>query len=315
MKISVVICSHNPREDYLRRVLAALKAQTLAPQQWELLLVDNASEKPLSERFDLTWHPHARHVREEKLGLTHARLRGIAESVGDLLVFVDDDNVLRADYLEVSLKIGAQWPMLGTWGGSCIPEYEVEPPEELRPWLITALCIEKLSSPVWAKLPQGNYALPPGAGVVLRREQALHYRKQASQDPMRQALGRTGKMLGGCEDGDMALCGFKIGYGMGRFPELELTHLIPAARLTLKYLKGVHRGFGHSGTILSAIYEKENSFPAEAHSSALRVFLLRMHMLATGKSRIERAIRMAREEGRLQAKRELARSGYLNGSK
>ena len=310
MKISVVICSHNPREDFLGRTLAALKAQTLAPTDWELLLVDNASEKPLAGRFNLDWHPHARHVREEKLGLTHARLRGIAESIGDLLVFVDDDNVLRADYLDVSLKIGAQWPVLGAWGGSYIPEYEVEPPEELRPWLITALVIDKVSDPVWAKLPYGNFAHPPGAGVVVRRKQASHYRELVLQDPMRQALGRTGKMLGGCEDGDMALSGFKIGYGTGRFPELELTHLIPAGRLTLEYLKGVHRGFGYSGTILSAIYEKENPFPGQIRSGALRVFLLKIVMLVTGKSRIEREIRMARENGRLQAERDLARSGH-----
>src|ERR1700722_2249773 len=98
--VSVIICSHNPRENYLRRVLDALRAQTLPAQEWELLLVDNASTEPLAGRFDLSWHPNARHVREEKTGLTPARLRGIAEANGELLVFVDDDNVLRSDYLQ-----------------------------------------------------------------------------------------------------------------------------------------------------------------------------------------------------------------------
>src|SRR5580692_10629321 len=113
LPVSVIICSHNPREDYLRRVLDALKAQTLPAKDWELLLVDNASKEPLAGRFDLSWHPNARHVREEKTGLTHARLHGIAEAKGNLLVFVDDDNVLRADYLEASLKIAADYPKLG----------------------------------------------------------------------------------------------------------------------------------------------------------------------------------------------------------
>ena len=133
--VSVIICSHNPREDYLRRVLDALKAQTLPAKDWELLLIDNASKEPLAKRVDLSWHPNARHIREDKVGLTHARLRGIAESKLDLLVFVDDDNVLRADYLQAALKINAAWPQLGAWGGSCVPEFETEPSAEMRPWL------------------------------------------------------------------------------------------------------------------------------------------------------------------------------------
>ena len=111
--VSVIICSHNPREDYLRRVLDALKAQTLPIKDWELLLVDNASKEPMAGRFDLSWHPNARHLREEKTGLTHARLCGIAEAKAGLLVFVDDDNVLRADYLQAALKISKEWPQLG----------------------------------------------------------------------------------------------------------------------------------------------------------------------------------------------------------
>ena len=93
MQLSVIICCHNPRRDYLERVLEALKAQTLSTDNWELLVVDNASESLVSASHNISWHPNARHVREENLGLTRARLRGIAESSADLLIFVDDDNV------------------------------------------------------------------------------------------------------------------------------------------------------------------------------------------------------------------------------
>src|SRR3989442_702908 len=92
--ISVIICTHNPRPDYLERVLEALKAQTLSSEQWELVLVDNASRDQLSSWVQLSWHPQARCIRENELGLTPARLRGISEAVGKLFVFVDDDNVL-----------------------------------------------------------------------------------------------------------------------------------------------------------------------------------------------------------------------------
>src|SRR5262245_36682556 len=120
---SVIISTHNPRPAYLGRVLDALRAQTLAKEQWELIVVDNVCTEPLDSRVDLSWHPAARILREDELGLTPARLRGIAESAGAILIFVDDDNVLATDYLEQSLKIGADFPFLGAWGGSIDLEF------------------------------------------------------------------------------------------------------------------------------------------------------------------------------------------------
>jgi glycosyltransferase involved in cell wall biosynthesis len=78
MKLSVIICAHNPRPDYLFRTLEALRSQTVPNAQWELVLIDNASGKPLALHIDLSWHPEGRHIREEELGLTPARLRGIS---------------------------------------------------------------------------------------------------------------------------------------------------------------------------------------------------------------------------------------------
>ncbi len=71
--VSVILCTHNPRADYLDRVLVGLRRQTLSFQHWELLLIDNASKESVADRFDIGWHPNGRHVREDELGLTEAR--------------------------------------------------------------------------------------------------------------------------------------------------------------------------------------------------------------------------------------------------
>ena len=73
---SVVICTRNPRLDYLSRALMALKEQGLPMIEWELLLIDNASQNPLQNLVDLSWHPTVRIVREPEPGLTPARLPG-----------------------------------------------------------------------------------------------------------------------------------------------------------------------------------------------------------------------------------------------
>ena len=117
-ELSVIICSHDPRSDYLWRVLKTLAAQTLPKESWELILIDNASANALHERYSLAWHLHGRHVREENLGLTHARLRGIAESKADILVFVDDDNLLDDQYLQHVVGIASKYPRLGAWSGN-----------------------------------------------------------------------------------------------------------------------------------------------------------------------------------------------------
>ena len=70
---SVIICSHNPRRDYFDRTLVSLREQTMARERWELLLIDNRSDRPLANVYDLSWHPLARDMREEELGLTPDR--------------------------------------------------------------------------------------------------------------------------------------------------------------------------------------------------------------------------------------------------
>jgi glycosyltransferase involved in cell wall biosynthesis len=304
LRVSVIICTRKPREDYFRRVLAALRAQSLPKEQWELLVLSVAGDGPLSDRFDVSWHPQARFILEEKIGKTHALLRAIEESKGELLAIVDDDNVLRADYLEAAANIGAEYPFLGAWGGSCLPEFEVPPPDELKPWL-GGLVIEKLTTSYWAKIPRGGEALPPGAGMIVRRRQAAHYRELVLHDPVRQALGPNGQPANGGEDSDLALCGFELGLGTGRFPELELTHLVPARKLTLNYLENLYGAFGYSGVILNAVHGKQEPIPGQIEAGRLRYLLLQAFLLISGKNRVERRIRLASEKGRMRGVKDL----------
>ena len=99
-KISVIICSHNPQKDYLLKTLTGLRRQTASKKTWELLLIDNASDEALTKKWDVSWHPNGRIIREKKLGLTYARLRGIREAKGAIFIFVDDDNLLDKEYLK-----------------------------------------------------------------------------------------------------------------------------------------------------------------------------------------------------------------------
>jgi glycosyltransferase involved in cell wall biosynthesis len=220
--------------NYLERVLGALRGQSFPLARWELLLIDNKSEEPLFGRVDLSWHPQTRVVREEELGLTRARLRGIAGARGKLLVFVDDDNILRSDYLEQALKISMEWPKLGAWSGRVVPEYEVIPSRELEPY-IWMLCIRPIEKDSWGN--EGSFdSTPWGAGMCVRKGVAVRYAVEIENDNLRASLDRKGADLGSTGDIDLALTSPALGLGTGVFKILEISHLIPSRRVQESYL-------------------------------------------------------------------------------
>lgn len=253
--ISVITCTHNPRKDYLEKVLVGLKSQTFPIEKWEFLLIDNASHELLYSKIDLSWHLNARHIREEKLGLTNARLRGIREARGEILVFVDDDNVLDSNYLENTWQIGCDWSILGAWGGQIRPEFEVEPPEWTKPYW-AMLAIREFDKDRWSNLVNQHITTPCGAGLCVRKIVAQEYAKLIGQDSKRAELDRKGNLLTSCGDSDLAFTACDLNLGTGQFKSLGLTHLIPSSRLDESYLLRLVEGMTFSGIVLEAFRGK-----------------------------------------------------------
>jgi glycosyltransferase involved in cell wall biosynthesis len=239
--LSIIICTHNPRLIPFRRCLSALEAQQLPRGMWELILVDNASETGKAPRPDLSWHPRARLVSEAQLGLTPARRKGIREAIGDLLIFVDDDNVLDSDFLGTALRIAEQRPFLGSWSGQCLPEFDEPPPEWTRRYWGN-LAIREFDHDVWSNLPRLPDTMPCGAGLCVRREVGLHYLQLHDSGKRLFQYDRTGDCLFSCGDNDLAACACDLGLGVGLISSLKLTHLIAAERLSVDYLERLVEG-------------------------------------------------------------------------
>ncbi len=303
--ISVIICTHNPRPDYLYKVMEALKSQTLSMEQWEILLIDNASSKLLSSEVELNWHLNARHTREEQLGLTHARLRGIHEAKAEILVFVDDDNVLEKDYLEIALNISKNWPMLGAWGGQTISHFDEPPLAWTQPFWIV-LGIREFDYDKWSNLMLWE-TTPIGAGMCVRRIVAEQYASLVRNDPRRSNLGRKGNFLVGCEDLDMAYTSCDLGLGTGLFASLKLLHLMPASRLEEKYLLRIVEGTEYSVLMLHSFrnkFSKKLSWKQRLELSMPWLINLKM---CSSSSR-EHKFYQARTRGKLLAMKEILAS-------
>jgi glycosyltransferase involved in cell wall biosynthesis len=277
LQCSVVICAHNPRAAYLKRTLEALQGQSLEKSSWELLLVDNASERALASEWDLSWHPHARHLHEGKLGLTHARCAGIRAAQAELLVLVDDDNVLDANYLASACKIAREFDHIGAFGGNLKGEFEVAVPGWAEPYL-EGLCIKELSRDRWSNEYAWSDAIPYGAGMCIRSTVARRYAANVQEDGLRLRLDRAGGRLTSAGDLDMAWTAIDLGLGTGRFRALTALHLIPANRLTEDYLVRLYAGFAYSNNIIWAVRGLINERPRETVRDKLRHVIAVLHL-------------------------------------
>lgn len=252
LRISVVICTYNPRRDYLHRTLSSLECQTLKPSDYELIVIDNNSAESVAEFVDLKWHPNARCVIEPSPGVINARMRGIRESRGHLIVFVDDDNVLREDYLDRCVNIADTFQQLGVFGGQIAGEFEREPTADIRPYL-GMLAIRTVQYDRWSN-DKKDRRNPVGAGMCVTRLAADAWVADIEQRHKNDRLGSEGRNTIRGEDDDICFSARSRGFGVGEFQQLELKHLIPADRLSLDYLSSLYEGMVYSGLVLGHIW-------------------------------------------------------------
>ncbi len=100
-KLSIVVATYN-RAPYLLRTLESLARQTLSPGLFEILVVNNNSSDNTPEVVAgfAGSHPQlqVRMVTETSQGISYARNCGIASSVGQYIVFIDDDEEANPEF-------------------------------------------------------------------------------------------------------------------------------------------------------------------------------------------------------------------------
>jgi glycosyltransferase involved in cell wall biosynthesis len=237
--ISVCVCTHNPDASVFDRCLAALRLQELPADGAELLVIDNASDPPLESRAArFTSFPFpSRLVREENLGLSHARARACLEARGHVLAYVDDDNFLSADFVRQTDRFFSEHPSAGAVGGRVLPLSEVPFP----PWFETVggyLAVRDLGDQPRC-LSQEGWMAPCGAGMAVRKV-AL----QAALAHPLLLVGRQGKRLSSGEDTEICYRIRLLGWELWYDPALTLLHFLSARRLELSYLERLSFNFG-----------------------------------------------------------------------
>lgn len=250
MRLTVAVCTYNPDEALLQRALDAILEETVEHASSEIILVDNNSEPPLEGRGFLDRYP-LKILREPVPGLSAAREAVIANATGDVIVFVDDDNILAPGYLATVVQRFSSDASLGLLGGRIVPEYPVTPPawfSEFEEWL----AIRRYEPDIEVETtgpPYSNY-FPIGAGIAVRRTLAAAYVTDCAGTTTIQ--GRRGQSLSSGEDVDLGFFVLSRGFKLAVSGKLCLTHVISERRLTPDYLERLAVGNVASSLALDA---------------------------------------------------------------
>ena len=263
--VSFVVCTHNGGDRLIAVVGNLLRrySSSLA----EVVVVDNASTDNAVNGIleNVPSSQPLRVVREERLGLTYARLAGVAAAQGEVVVFVDDDNLLLDGWLEILLEIFWEDPTIGACGGygiGCLPSIVVPP------WFVSRSAAFAVGSQ--ADEPGDVTDYPGhlwGAGLAIRKIAVEHLLAGGFRF---RANDRSGSRL--TSGGDTELC-FALrlaGWRLWYEPRLVFMHLLSEGRFQGRYLEDLHRGFG-AGSVLIDPYEwavgDTIRFPTRRHRS------------------------------------------------
>lgn len=132
--ISVVIPLYN-KEQSIASTLQTVLKQTY--QDFEIVIVNDGSTDHSVEEVAKVTDPRIRLIHQSNAGVSAARNRGIEETKGDYIAFLDADDVWKPDYLKTQYELTLKYPGCSVFASN----YEFKDTQEK----VTPTIIRKLS--------------------------------------------------------------------------------------------------------------------------------------------------------------------------
>ena len=231
MSISVVIATYN-RAALLAECLQHLSRQHFTPDD-EVIVVDNGSTdgtpRVIADSQDLFSVP-LRHLSESRPGKSNAVATALDAASGDVLAFTDDDVDVDAGWIDTIRSIMSD-PGIALAGGPVTPRWETKPPG----WLRTAVAeYGRLAAPL-GLLSYGSESFPLGPRTVLGANLIVRAEVLRKLGGYASHLGKLrGTLLSG-EDHELCMRVQSAGFRAVYWPELRVTHWVPAERMRARY--------------------------------------------------------------------------------
>jgi glycosyltransferase involved in cell wall biosynthesis len=117
--VSVVLPTRN-RTDLLRRAIDSVRAQTYT--RWELVVVDDGGDTDSEGVVDASGDERIRWMRIGHQGVCAARNAALAAAGGQIIAYLDDDNVMDPDWLYAVVWAFEQYPETDVLYGAFVVE-------------------------------------------------------------------------------------------------------------------------------------------------------------------------------------------------
>jgi glycosyltransferase involved in cell wall biosynthesis len=226
--VSVIIPCYNQAR-FLSEAIESVLDQTY--RRFEVIVVDDGSSDNTSEVA--ARYPSVRCYRQQNQGLAAARNRGLSQSTGDYLVFLDADDRLLPEALETGVVCLSSHPECAfAYGHIRLISSDGSPLASPRQAAVV--------NEHYRTLLSRNYIWTPG--VAMYRRAVFH--SVAGFNPLVNAAADYDLNIRIARDfpiycHDKAVLEYRThGSNMSGNPELMLRHAVTARRLQWKYVKG-----------------------------------------------------------------------------
>jgi len=230
LQISAIVCTYS-NASLLRRTLDSLIKQTLPPQEYEIIVVDNNSTDNTPEvvrEFQEQCSHQIHYVLETTQGLSAARNTGVQQSSGPIISFIDDDAEADPGWLAAVVKAFRRNPDAWGVGGNTFAIWDAERPSWLTDDFLENLSIQD-RGPEKRELTVHEHIL--GTNCSFRREVF------AESGYFPTDLGRVGKSLLAGEEAELCRRIHLQGKSMYHIPDVVVFHHVTPGRMTRSYLR------------------------------------------------------------------------------
>jgi glucosyl-dolichyl phosphate glucuronosyltransferase len=249
MKIDIIIATFNRAELLKRAVGSILSARRGRDYEFMITVVDNNSSDDTPRVVEILRRESQDRVRylfEPRQGKSNAVNAAIALTSGDLIAFADDDEVVCHDWLDAiyrSIIDGYDYvtgPIFGEW--------EIDPPAWYDDRLHGVLSLFDGGDQLVPHLMADSLHSFSGGNGAIRRN---------VMENIGGYNARLGKIAGEfrmCEDGELFIRLKRGGYRGVYEPRMKVFHLVPSDRVTKRYFRRWHRGYGRSVGLIDTLH-------------------------------------------------------------
>ena len=260
----------------MERTLNSVAKQDADKSIWECVVVNNNSNDDTAERVAKFAKEHSdinlRLVDEPQQGLSYARNRGIVESKGQFLAFIDDDETINEGFVSAYIDLFRNH---GAFVGSGALKVCYD---SGRPKWMSHYTEKMIANP----LDLGNEIVtitssitPTGGNMAFNREVFNLYGNFDT------SLGRKGEALFGGEENDMFDRVRNLGERVFYTPHAIAYHHIAYHKLTPDYFEKLSYGVGVSKRLRAEKYGTEKALFADERAKRRYTWVLATFYMLT----------------------------------